>query len=246
MSLRQPPPGPPPGRAPAAPAALADNTPTSFIEDADGTKKKVIQAGPAELPPAGDERRDELKKRDDALAERLEAIEQALGLDNSAGAPVQLSKFAISNEIASKFDMLRVTEAQSEYAYYWANFSSQHGIDVTSHQVMGYEVVCGDMLEARECKDELGRRRIGDVILMRTPVDNYLELLQLDRQKRAMREGVTSYFEELGERYRRRGLKVYTRLNDYQTERAMRRGHAQQIARQQFDGMVRDGRVRGL
>lgn len=242
MSLRQPAPGRPAGRT-SAPEAVAQPTGTVLV---DGKPKKIIECGPSPLPPPGDERRDVLKEREDALAEKIARIEEVLGLDNSAGPPVKLSKFAISNEIASKFDMLRVTEAQAEYAYYWANFSSQHGIDVTAHQVAGYEVVCGDMPEARECKDELGRRRIGDVILMRTPVDNYLELLRLDRQKREMREGVTSLFEEMGERYRRRGLKVYTRLNDYQAERALRRSQAQQIARQRFDGMLRDGSVRGL
>lgn len=221
-------------------------TPTHTVE-VGGKTRNAIQAGPSELPPPGHERREELKRRDDDLQERLARIEAAMGLDNSAGPPVDISHFSISNEIASRFDMLKVTDAQPDYAYYWANFASQHGIDVSSHEVMGYEVVCGDMPEAKKCRDELGRRRIGDVILMRTPIDNYLELQQLDRWKRQQRQqNVEATLMAMGERYAGRGINVTRGLNPYQTQRAMQRAQAQQIARQQFNDLLRSGQVRGL
>lgn len=241
MSARMPKPPVPPGRP------LADNTPTGTIVDDEGRVRRVIQAGPSELPPPGDARRDELKKRDDDLNMRLKAIEEALGLDNSAGPTVDVARIPIENEIASKFDYLKVSEAQPEYAYYWANVASQYGLDVTAHQVMGYEIVCGSMPEAMNCKDELGRRKIGDVILMRIKLDEYLKLRQLDRQKRQMREdGVTATLQAMSDRWGRRGVRLHQELNEYQMGRLARKAQAQQIARQQFDDMLRTGRVQGM
>lgn len=221
--------------------------PNAKVVDEDGRVRAAIQVGPSELPPPGDARRDELKRRDDALTERLARIEEALGLDNSGGPPVDIRHFPIENEIASKFDYLKVSDAQPEYHYYWANYAAQHGLDVTAHTVMGYEVVCGEMPEARNCRDELGRRKIGDVILMRIKLDEKLKLDQLDRRKRQMREdGVLGVLEAMGDRWGRRGVIYRPNLNEYQMGRVVQQAQAQQIARQRFDGMLRGGRVPGL
>lgn len=234
---------PPPGK-PGRP--LADTTPTGTVM-VDGKMRKIIEVGPSALPPAGDARREELKRRDDDLAARLAKIEEALGFDNSAGPAVDIARIPIENEIASKFDYLKVTDAQPEFAYYWANEKAAHGLDMTAHQTMGYEIVCGDMPEARNTKDVRGYRVIGDVILMRTPLDNYLKLRQLDRQKRQMREdSVTATLQAMGDRWARRGIKVHQELNEYQMSRLARQSQAQQIARQQFNDMVRSGRVPNL
>lgn len=241
MSERMP---PPPQRG-KRPAAVME--PTGTVTDASGRVRNVIQVGPSELPPPGDARREELKRRDDDLGERLARIEEALGLDSSGGPQVDLRTYRVDNEIASKIDLVNVDNAQPEFHYYWANFASQHGLDVKLHEVMGYELVCGDMPEARKAKDELGRRRIGDTVLMRIPLDEKLKLDQLDRQRRMQREGgILSTLEGMSDRFGRRGVRFYPNLNEYQMGRAMRQAQAQQIARQQFNDMVRGGRAPGL
>ena len=233
-------------RLPTQPT-VPDNTPTGTIER-DGRRRQVIQVGPSELPPPGDARRDELQRRNEELEARLARLEEALELDNSdPRGQVDISKLAIENEIASKIDMLRVDDALPEYHYYWANFAAMHGLDVTSHQVQGYEVVCGDMIEAKRCRDELGRRKIGDTILMRIPLDKHLELLQLDRLKRQMREdGVMSTLESMGDRWGRRGIRFKPYLDEYQNQHVLKTAQAKQIARQRFNDLLRSGQVPGI
>jgi hypothetical protein len=50
----------------------------------------------------------------------------------------------------------------------------------------------------------------------------------------------------MGDRWARRGIKVHQELNEYQMSRLARQSQAQQIARQQFNDMVRSGRVPNL
>jgi len=241
MNIRQPAPPKARGRSPRADMVEAT------VEVGGTPRRALVPADTEPLPPPGDKRREVVAKRKDNLEERLARIEEEMGLDNSGGLHVEISRLHIANEIASKFDYLKVTNARPEFAYYWGNWSAAHGIDITAHQVDGWVVVAGDDPECTHCRDELGRRKIGDVILMRIPLDRCLELRQLDRLKRRMKsEGIDGALKEMGERGAKRGVILHDSLTPYQRQRAMAKAQAKQIAGQRMTSMLRTGRVRGL
>ena len=107
-------------------------------------RRVVEQVGPSELPPAGDEQRDELKRRADDLAERAETI----GLD---GGRVDPSAFRVENELAQHFNELDVNDADPAYAYCWVQ-AGYAGRFIKMKLTEGWEVVQGDMPEASELR----------------------------------------------------------------------------------------------
>lgn len=176
------------------------------------------------LPPPGDERREVLAERTDTLAQEAEtraAVEERFAIDPKA--------FRIENEIAAHLDTLKVSGALPEFAYRWVNFISIGGIMVTRAQNDGWEVVRAEMPEAIERRDELGRRRLGDVILMRIPIDRKLFLDRRDiALARLQAESSEAALLEMGEKYAGHGITVKTELDPA----AIRRAEAQAAARE--------------
>lgn len=207
--------------------------------------QELAEQAQASLPPAGFQRREELAKRRETL-EELAAQEdpQAYRVDPKA--------VEIDNEIADPISkgLLDVTKKDEAYDYCWVNFVSQHGYAVTFKQSYGWEVVSGDMPEAKERKDELGRRRIGDTILMRIKKDVHLRQQLKERERRGvMRKAVGAELLELAHKHRDSGVSVTidaAEMDASQLQRLQREAAAKQIAGQQFDRMVRTGQVPGL
>ena len=216
------------------------------------SKGNVVHQGesPADLP-AGDARREAQARAADQLAEAAEAR----GIEGGAIDP---KKFVIENEIAQHFNELEVTNAQPEYEYCWVH-SGQHGrfimmkmserVKINGEVMPVWEVVQGDMPEARELKGQMAdtTRRLGDVILMRARKECALRVRQWREQRRlAMFEGSTTELMEMGERHRHRGVVIRTDFGPDQLEMMGRRAMMRQQAVGMVDKMIRTGSVPGL
>ncbi len=149
-------------------------------------KQKIVYQGDKDpLPPPGDERREKLAQREDALEKKAEELSEkmeAYSLDPS--------KLKVENELAQHFDfslktMLKVTNAKPDRAYCWANHSAQHGFDVTAKMSIGWQVVKGNDPECEEHKGTDTTRRIGDLILMWMPKDRYERLESFRAEQRS-------------------------------------------------------------
>lgn len=221
-------------------------------------KRRDIESNPAivaqleveaekDLPSQGFRRREVLAQRADTLAELAEGPADGPELVRADPKATQ-----IENEIAGPImrGVLDVSNKDTAYDYSWVNFASQHGYAVTFKQSLGWEVVNGPMLEAVERRDELGRRKIGDVILMRVKKDLHLaqQFSEQDR-RRALRENVGVGLLELADKHRDKGVsaRISTEaLSSADMARVQKEESAKQMAGQQFDRMVRTGQVSGM
>ena len=198
------------------------------------------------LPPAGDARRDELKRRDDALAEAAETRAAEAGVS-----AVNPAAFRVESDLAQHFNELDVTAQDPAYAYCWVN-SGHFMRFVKMKLAQGWEVVQGDMPEAIELKG-MGAdttRRLGDVILMRIQKDRKLLLDRQERaHRRAVESGVTSTLDELGEKYRDKGVIIHTNMdaaNPRLLKTMAQRAQARSIAGRTTDHLIREGRMPGV
>lgn len=203
---------------------------------------KVIQVGDSQLPPAGDARREELKRRTDVLEEAAEST----GVEGGTGPLPE-----VENELAQHFNELEVSNQDPSYAYCWV-YTGQQGRMIRMKLAEGWEMVQGDMLEAVELKGMGGdtTRKLGDVVLMRIRRDRYL-LLQRQRRERTRNqsEGVEAALREAGEKYKDRGLVVHTSTDTMRPEivkRMANQATARTIADKTMDQRIREGRVPGM
>jgi hypothetical protein len=181
-----------------------------MAENAGEEKKVVYQGEQKALPEAGDARRDELKKKHDALMEEAEKLAEELGLYGIA--PGRLSPDGVDREVRQATGdqgEVYVSNADMNHRYGWVygDPKGQYGNRfVNAFKVLGWEVVGGQQREAWEHRKPDGTRWVADCLLMRTRLDNYLRLQQLDRKKRKARhEGITAGLDELGDKY---GVKI--------------------------------------
>lgn len=201
-----------------------------------GIKKHQAAAMTPDLPPAGDERREVLSKRKDELDE----LAEELAGDVEAG-KIDPSKYEPINEILQHLDSSEVTGRLPEYEYLW-QFTGRSGFFVRKSQIDGWEVVQGDMPEAKELKG-IGAdttRHWGDCILMRIRKDLALRNQRRDRARRRMQqEGVTETLAEYQEKLRQYGIIVHTDASGPMMERMMSRAAARQVAGQQIGNMLK-------
>lgn len=232
---------PPPKRpAAAAPSPTADMH-VEQVATPEGPKAALVVDGTAPLPPAGDERREVLKQREDDLAARLARIESEMGIDSSGSQ----KPMTVDRDIARVYDQTKVDNAVEGFVYYWANEQTAGGIDVRIHEIDGYEVVCGDMPEAPKTRDVRGYRRVGDTILMRCTFERAKLNWERDMRKRQhRRDSTTSRLEEMGERAR--GLINVTDLNPYMLQRLARQAAAKQMATSITTSRLKAGTHPGL
>lgn len=214
------------------------------------------------LPPPGytrDEilrmRTGELEKLADELSEHALSIDpRSLGIDREI-------QFALSNAL---------TDLQNDHEYCLV-CTRQDGKDVWDKKLEGWEVVCGDMPEAKNLKNvgaADSTRRIGDTILMRITKEKYIRVIAGQRLAARKRESLVSAgVIQAGERAAAKSdgkIRLIEdptarkmpggNLVDVMEARSGRRGHPKtmkdrafhQQAQQGVDQMLKEGRVPGL
>lgn len=158
-------------------------------------------------------------------------------------------------EIRVATDSLKVTRKQPGYVYYWARFVSENSVnqvdqmtgitvDTPTGMEPTWEVVNGDMKEARERRAADGTRRLGDVMLLRCKEDVHqalreYEQLKIDRQLDSVEAPLRQFAAATGHTIGRLDLE------DPRFRKALKRGHAANIAQQQFTDHLRRGTVPG-
>lgn len=213
---------------------------------------------PDELPEAGHARREELKRRLEALQAEIEK------LDTGDTGTIDASKLQIDREVAVHFSgpdaELYISKADANYKYTWVYrdpYNKYGGRFVRSYQVDGWEIVSGsDMREAWEHRSATGERWVADCLLMRMRIDKHAEMHRLRRvRRRAIEGGATAALEEMADRT---GVKIHT---DYSTmpghlqsavesasssHMQQRRGFARQMAVNKLDSAIRAGTLPGV
>src|SRR5262245_58672650 len=192
------------------------------------------------LPPPGDERREVLAARTDALEQEAEERADALEL-----APVDPKKLRPEREILQHINELEVSSADPSLAYCWVQ-TGYYGRFIKMKVAQGWEVVQGDRPEAIELKG-VGAdttRRLGDVILMSIHLDRYIRLRRQEEARRQAQErAITSNLEELGAKA---GITVHTDVPLDTLRRMEARNRASAIADRQADRLIREGRMPGV
>lgn len=164
--------------------------------------------GTNNLPPAGYERKEELRKREDELQQKAEeAAEGVIAIDPSKLEPDR----EIQYKLHHGGGVTEVTKAKPGWHYVWA-CDKQHGFDIVNKMRQGYEVVQGKDPEAQEYKDVDTKRRLGDTILMRIPLDKYEKIEKYEAWKANRFDEVYEEGEsELYDIERRTGRKIIVR-----------------------------------
>ena len=200
------------------------------------------KAADATAIPAGHARDEQIKVNADANAERLEKAAETAGAINPAA-------FAPDREILAHTDGLEVSEKQPGFVYAWKLFDnpkSNVGYWVNQAKVQGWQVVCGDMPEAKEHEIAGGMRKIGDCVLMRIPVERHAALERRERDLAAARaSSVHSNLLELG---KTRGVTVKV-IDGQNTDPALlqqmdARSRGYMAAEQKYERALRDGSLR--
>jgi hypothetical protein len=202
----------------------------------------------ANLPPAGHNREEELKKRIDDLEQQLESLqnqEQTHRLDPRV--------FQEDREILKHMNELEVTDKQPGRVYKWVYYGL-NGQMVMKMKYFGWRVIQSGDPECPEMKESDGTRRIGDTLLMWTTEEKYDEIEKRSERLRLEQQlGVEAALRELGERHRKDGLIVRTNLEDIPSRKA---GHTmmdtikERAARTQnvskVTDMLKEGSVPGM
>jgi len=216
-----------------------------------------IDLEPEPLPPPGDERREELRRRADELAAEVEALSAKTERER-----IDPTKLVVENEIASQFDEydnwnLRIIDSRDDMVYKWVyrdpsgKFGGYH---VMREKTLGWEVVQGTGPESPEARNYLyvdGTRVVGDCLLMRVRKDRYIMLSRREHAKaQRQQQTVTSRLEELGEEAQRRGLGRVSvgpeNMNPKIAERLFKTSTAKRMVESTVEQMIRDGRMPGV
>ena len=162
-----------------------------------------------ELEPAG-------FKRNEQMAQRKDQLEQAAeeATDGREIYGFDISKFDPEREIQNLLDELHVEGQLPDRRYFWC-YEGQGGFFIRKALRLGWVMVKAEDPESPELKDARGYRKIGDTVLMWTPVENYERIRALSEYQQLVHEkGVGSALEELGERYAGRGFKVHGNVSE--------------------------------
>lgn len=167
------------------------------------------------LPPPGHERQEELKRRKDRLVAEGEQL--MAELEKEAVDPAKLDPSKIDREVRQALnahDEVWVSNADPNYRYAWI-YRDPHGrfggrFVHTMKAVGGggyWEVVSGNMKEAREHIAPTGERWVADCLLMRCRVDKLAKLKLEDRERRYARQGnvASAFFDEAA----RQGVRAF-------------------------------------
>jgi hypothetical protein len=200
------------------------------------------KAADASKLPAGHARDEQIKVNTDLNAERIEQAAATAGaLDPAAFAP--------DREILAFTDGLEVSDRQPGFVYSWKLFDnpkSNVGYWVNQAKIQGWQVVCGDMPEAKEHEIAGGMRKIGDCVLMRIPASRHAAIIRAEEAQAAeMAASVHSNLVELG---KARGVTVKvvdnTNLDPALLTQMDARARGHMAADQKFARALRDGSLR--
>lgn len=194
---------------------MAKETPTFDPTDTASAREAAeAQAALAGEPPPS--QADLARKAERLIQAAHKLLEQ---MDVNTGDPAQLQ---VENEVRQALNEMNevyVSNAQSEYTYSWI-FRDPHneygGRYVRKMQALGWELVSGDMAEAKEHRFVDGTRVVADCLLMRCRLDRKLLLDKRDRLLRdAQQAGIVARVHELAERA---GTRVYDKLPGFVEE----------------------------
>lgn len=143
---------------------------------------RKVQLNDGPLLAAGHARREQLKKR----TENLEMAAEIMSQDAETYS-IDPAKLKAEPEILKHFDFINsaftVTNPKPGYVYYWerddhraVSWRKSIARMMLGPNAAGWEVVTESVSpqpEARELLDVDGKRKIGDVVLMRIPLDSY-------------------------------------------------------------------------
>ncbi len=203
----------------------------------------------ADMPEPGYKRDEELAKRKDTLEQRIE--EEAPEVYRADPAAFEEDREILYD---LQHDMLEVSNADPEYMYCWVYYG-QNQQQVWAKKSLGWRVVGvgAESANDKEClehKEVDGSRRIGDVLLMKTPKANYDKIVKAQERRRAAQElGVSSNVMALADKY---GLKVHDDLSTVQVgpqtlmEVAQKRAGAEKVAMRHIDRKLRKGEIPGI
>jgi len=194
-------------------------------------------------------------KRDEELARRTDALEEKIETEAPEVYPIDPKAFEEDREILHRSiekQMVQVSEKDLNYIYCWTYYG-QNSQQVWAKKALGWEVVTGDMKEAREHIEADGTRRIGDTLLMRVRKERF-EQLEADatRRRQLQHDSVGSRLLELEDKARGYGLRVHQSLDTVQVgnqtlmDVVERRSAAKQTAMKHIDKKLRDGTVPGM
>lgn len=209
---------------------------------------------PTDLPPAGHERDELLRKREDALDEEIDRImlgESGVAPETHRISPEALKPDRELRHEISEIGMLTVSKPQPGYVYSWTYIGPNNtGQFIWQKKAHGWEVVGSGHPEAREHIREDGTRRCGDVILMRTTLENKRRLDEREARRNAARElGVASEVEDIAASHPD-ALVVHggeDRLRSGQTMMSvMEKRAAQNLGMRYIDKSLRAGTVPGM
>lgn len=192
--------------------------------------------------PAGHARDEQIKINTDVNAEKIEQAAETAGAINT-------DAFEPDPEILFMSDGLEVTHQQPGFIYAWKCYdspASNKGYWVKQAQIQGWQLVCGDMKEAPECRDAAGMRRVGDTVLMRIPIARFEKLEKLQRDLDASRQSsVHSNLVELGKDM---GVRVQVigdkDVNPNTLAAISARTRGSMAADQKFEKAIREGSLR--
>ena len=208
-------------------------------------QEELMQRASEDLPEAGHERREVLKRRQATLEEQIARL-----ADKMQRGTIDAKELEICNEIASKTQYLSVSGAQSDYVYGWVS-KNRYGQHIQAAKAQGWEVVQGDDTEALELKgmDGSTTRQLGDVILMKIKKDIYIVLKAQEQLKaKRVQQNSASTLVELGQKYAGYGFNVRPHHMDSFAGPDIRshRLSSHGTAMQQLDAALRDGTVPGM
>lgn len=198
------------------------------------------------LAPPGAAQREQLAERHDTLQQQAEEmpVEHFTIQNPNVFAPERELQDLIQTR-----DALTVTNPQPGYAYSWV-FTGLQGQMIWAKKAKQWETVQGNDPESREYLYNDTSRRIGDVMLMRLPLDLYLlEQQEAEKKTQKIEESITSDLYTLEAKSGGR-FKVHAdqETNPYLPEmKSGAQSHgAKQVAMKHLDGQIRRGTVPGV
>lgn len=162
------------------------------------------------LPPAGHERTEELKKRTDRLEEQAEEKYADVG---SMPKAMLEPDHNIQSDIRKSY--LDIGTDHPLYVTKWVNYVNQNGMMVWQAKADGWMVATAkEFPEAADMQKSDGTVRVGDVLLMFIRKDDHFRLQQREATKRLRQQyGVEADIHALAEATNRReGKEVFAKV----------------------------------
>lgn len=150
------------------------------------------------LPPAGHDRREELKRRDDALAQQGETQYADAGT-----IPAHILEPDHNTQNTIRRSYLDIGTDHPLYKTKWVNYANLNGQMVWQAKSDGWAVATvKEFPEAKSMQKEDGSIRVADVILMFIRIDEHLKLEQREATKRLRQQyGVEAEIHDIAAKH---------------------------------------------